>query len=92
MRKQKLLGIGLMVLSILIVCFYGYLLFLTNESISILVLKVTVFLIIVLLSAAIAWIGYTLSISPPSKPVEEIKKEIEEELKRLEEELSKNQG
>jgi len=87
-----LLGIGLVIISLLAMVVYGYLVFLTPPEVSILVIKLTVFIAFLAVFGILAWIGYTLATTPPPKPIEEIEKEIEEELKKLEKETSGSSG
>ncbi|WP_069806536.1 transcriptional regulator [Vulcanisaeta thermophila] len=89
MNRDKAVGIGLLVISIVIILAYIYLTFLTPYSL--MVLKITDTLIIIVVFGILAWIGYTLATTPPPKPIEEIEKEIEEELKKLEEESKQEQ-
>ncbi len=87
-----MLGIGLVIISLLAMVVYGYLVFLTPPEVSILVIKLTVFIAFLAVFGILAWIGYTLATTPPPKPIEEIEKEIEEELKKLEKETSGSSG
>ncbi|MGC9009435.1 MAG: transcriptional regulator [Sulfolobales archaeon] len=92
MNRDQLLGIGLVIISLLAMVVYGYLVFLTPPDVSILVIKLTVFIAFLAVFGILAWIGYTLATTPPPKPIEEIEKEIEEELKKLEKETSGSSG
>ncbi|MGC9149277.1 MAG: transcriptional regulator [Sulfolobales archaeon] len=92
MSRDQLLGIGLVIISLLAMVVYGYLVFLTPPEVSILVIKLTVFIAFLAVFGILAWIGYTLATTPPPKPIEEIEKEIEEELKKLEKETSGSSG
>jgi len=84
MRREKLIGSGLIGVSILGILIYYYLMFMVDEAISLLAIKATIFLLI-------AWIGYTLITTPPPKSIEEIEREIEEEIKKLEKSLEKEE-
>ena len=88
MRKDKLVGIALMICSVLVIIIYGWLMFLPPHPVwSLITLKITAFVLIIAVFGILAWIGYTLATTPPPKPIEEIEKEIEQELKKLETEL-----
>ncbi len=76
------MGLGLVLISVIVILVYGWLVFLSDFAI--IVLKLTGFIAVAGIFGIIAWIGYTLATTPPPKPIEEIEKEIEEELKRLE--------
>lgn len=76
------MGLGLILISVIIILIYGWLVFLSD--LAIIVLKLTGFIAVAGLFGILAWIGYTLATTPPPKPIEEIEKEIEEELKKLE--------
>ncbi|MEM4576204.1 MAG: hypothetical protein QW701_01935 [Candidatus Nezhaarchaeales archaeon] len=89
MAKDKMVGGGLLALSIIVVIVYLWLVFFPPFSgVDLFVLKLTGAVAIVVVFAIVGWIGYTLATTPPPKPIEEIEKEIEEEIKKLEE--SKN--
>lgn len=87
MNKDRIIGIGMMVVSVVVILIYGWLVFLSD--LAILILKLTGFVAIVAVFGILAWIGYTLATTPPPKPIEEIEKEIEDELKKLESEAQK---
>lgn len=89
MNRDKAVGIGLLVISIVIILAYIYLTFFTPYTM--LVLQVTDTLIIVVVFGILAWVGYALATTPPPKPIEEIEREIEAELKKLEEETRQEQ-
>ncbi|ADY01346.1 hypothetical protein VMUT_1141 [Vulcanisaeta moutnovskia 768-28] len=89
MNRDKAVGIGLLVISIVIILAYIYLAFFTPYTT--LVLQITDTLIIIVVFGILAWVGYALATTPPPKPIEEIEKEIEEELKKLEEETKQEQ-
>ncbi len=102
MHKDQIVGVGLIVLSIVVIIIYALLMFgpyipisainsIFNMNVSIAALQVTAFIGIAVIFGILAWVGYTLATTPPPKPIEEIEKEIEEELKKLEEELKKEQ-
>lgn len=84
-----MIGLSLLIVSIVVVIVYGYLLFLSPETISMMLMKLTLFIAVGAVFGILAWIGYTLATTPPPKPIEEIEKEIEEELKKLESETKK---
>ena len=84
--KYQLVGWLLLAVSIVVIIVYGYLVFFTEYSL--LLLKLTEFIAVLVVFALIGWIGYTLATTPPPKPLEELEKELEEELKKLEKEVS----
>ena len=90
MPSDRVIGAGLVVISILVILGYGYGLFFTEYYM--LLLKLTGFIAVAGVFGILAWIGYTLATTPPPKPIEEIEKEIEEELKKLEKELKEEEG
>ena len=65
MPSDKLLGSGLMIISLVVIIVYGWLLFFTKYSLS--VLKATVFLAILVLFCLMAWVGYTIATTPLPK-------------------------
>ncbi len=83
--KDKVIGVLLLIVSIIVIVVYGYVLFLTQYDI--LLLKLTGMVAVVVVFGIVAWIGYTLATTPPPKPLEELEKELEEELRRLKKEL-----
>ncbi len=86
MNRDKVIGGGLLALSLAVIVVYLWLVFLPPlEHVDIFVLKLTGAVAVVALFAIVGWIGYTLATTPPPKPIEEIEKEIEAELKKLEE-------
>jgi len=87
LSKDRIIGIGMMVVSVAVILVYGWLVFLSD--LAILILKLTGFIAIAAVFGILAWIGYTLATTPPPKPIEEIEKEIEDELKKLESEAQK---
>ena len=96
MVSDRVIGVGLVVVSVLVILVYFWLLFIPPDwTVPILQLSVTDFLIRLTVMVGVlgvfgilAWIGYTLATTPPPKPIEEIEKEIEEELKKLEKEMA----
>lgn len=90
MSRDKAIGIGILVLSVVVPLLIIYLLFFSPYDVQIMTLKMIVTLAIVALCGVVGWIGYTLATTPPPKPIEEIEKEIEEELKKLEQETKKD--
>jgi len=67
MNTDQILGAVIMIISILAIIVYGYLIFMYP----LIVLQITVFLVIAVILGILAWIGYTLLITPAPKPVEE---------------------
>lgn len=84
MNKDRLIGWGLLTLSVIVIIVYGYILYWTNYYIEL--LKLTGMVAIIGVFGLIGWIGYTLARASPTKPIEEIEKEIEEELGKLKQE------
>ncbi|BDR91735.1 transcriptional regulator [Vulcanisaeta souniana] len=89
MSRDKVVGTGLLVISIIIILAYIYLVFFTPYSMP--VLQITDTLAVIVIFGILAWVGYALATTPPPKPIEEIEKEIETELKKLEEETKQEQ-
>jgi predicted DNA-binding transcriptional regulator len=92
MNRDKVIGGGLLALSIVVIAVYLWLVFFPPRNIlvgldtlDIFVLKLTGAIAVVAVFAIVGWIGYTLATTPPPKPIKEIEKEIEAELKKLEE-------
>lgn len=92
MNKDQVIGVALMAGSIAVVLVVAWLLFFAPEEISLLTLKVIVTLAIAAMAGVVGWIGYTLSTTPPPKPIEEIEREIEEELRKLQGRVSGEEG
>ncbi len=85
-ERDKLIGLGLMIISAIVIIIYLYgLFFSTEERIAEILIKITIFAAVAGVMGILGWIGYTLATTPPPKPIEEIEKEIEAELKKLEE-------
>ncbi|ABM80278.1 transcriptional regulator [Hyperthermus butylicus] len=95
MRRDQVVGIGMLLVSLGVIVFYAIALFkpdlLGKSDLDYTLVKVTVFIAVAAVMGILAWIGYTLATTPPPKPIEEIEKEIEEELKKLEQELKKEE-
>ncbi len=86
MNKDQVIGVGLLIVSIIVIIVYGWLVFFTEYAM--LLLQLTGFIAVAGVFGILAWIGYTLATTPPPKPIEEIEKELEEELKKLEKETA----
>jgi len=85
--KDRVVGAGLMAVSIIVIAIYLWLLFIPPAGwVPMLVLEITAAIAVVGVLGILAWIGYTLATTPPPKPIEEIEKELEDELKKLEKE------
>lgn len=84
MRKDQILGLLTFGISIILMIAYGWLIFATEYAL--VVMKLTCFLMISSVLSILAWIGFKLSKTPHSRPVEDIEMEIERELKKLDEE------
>ncbi len=70
MGKDQIIGALLLTLSIAVILAYGYLIFLYEESIAILLLKITGFLAVLAIFGVLGWIGYSLATTPSPKPME----------------------
>ena len=94
MVSDRVIGVGLVIISILVILVYFWLLFkppdwtILGLSITDFLIRLTVMVGVLGVFGILAWIGYTLATTPPPKPIEEIEKEIEEELKKLEKEMA----
>ncbi len=96
MVSDRVIGVGLIVVSILVILLYFWLLFkppdwsvpLLNLHITEFLIRLTVMIGVVGVFGILGWIGYTLATTPPPKPIEEIEREIEEELRKLEKEMT----
>jgi len=94
--SDRAIGVGLILVSVIVILIYFWLLFIPPDlDVPLLNIKVTEFLIrltvmigVLGVFGILAWIGYTLATTPPPKPIEEIEREIEEELKKLEKEVA----
>jgi len=84
LNRDRVVGLGLLVVSVAVAAAYTWLALLTEYWK--LVLQLTAVVAVVGVCAIVGWIGYTLATTPPPKPIEEIEREIEEELKKLEQE------
>ena len=91
MSRDQMIGGLLATGSVVGILVYGWLIFLAESWVSLLVLKLTGFIAVAGVLGILAWIGYTLATTPPPKPIEEIEKELEEELKKLEEETKEEE-
>ncbi len=76
--RDRALGALLLLISIIVIIVYGYLLFMTEYDL--ILIKITMYIIVVVVFGIVGWIGYTLATTPPPKPIEEIEKELREEL------------
>ncbi|RLG44585.1 MAG: transcriptional regulator [Thermoproteota archaeon] len=65
MTDERLIGLGLVVISLIAIIVYGWLLFFSKYSF--LVLKVTAFVAILVLFCLIAWVGYIMAASSAPK-------------------------
>ena len=75
-----MVGALILLASLAVAVIYGYLLFFSD--LSILVLKLTVFLGVLSLLGFLGWVGYVLIVSERVN-VDEVLKELEEDLERL---------
>ena len=91
MTKDQAIGALLLIASIAVIIFYIWGIFLAEEWVSMLLMKLTAVIAVGGVFGILAWIGYTLATTPPPKPIEEIEKELEQELKKLEQETKEEE-
>ena len=91
MNRDKIIGALLFVCGIIGIIIYGWLIFLTELRVKLLVLQITAFIAVSVVFGILAWIGYTLITTPSPKSVDEIEREIEKELKKLEQEIKEEE-
>ncbi len=84
MNKDRLVGSVLLATSLAGIAVYVYLVFLAPAWVEILVLKLTAVAIVTSALLVSAWIGLTLLVTPPPKPLEDVKEELERQFGRLE--------
>lgn len=77
MSKDQIIGLFLFLGGIAGIALYFWLVFL-SPWVS-LILEITAFLAVAAVLAIMAWVGYTLAITPPPEPIEEIEAKKEEE-------------
>jgi len=77
--KDQTIGALILVICILGILVYGWLVFLTEQWLRLLILELTGFIAVGGILAIGAWIGWTMATTPPPKPIEELEKEIEAE-------------
>ncbi|MEM2261635.1 MAG: transcriptional regulator [Ignisphaera sp.] len=82
MNRDRVVGILLFTVSILIILVYAWILFFTQWAM--LVIQITLMIAVAGVLGILARIGYTLATTPPPKPIEEIEKELEQESKQSE--------
>jgi len=82
LNRDRVVGILLFTVSILIILVYAWILFFTQWAM--LVIQITLMIAVAGVLGILAWIGYTLATTPPPKPIEEIEKELEQESKQSE--------
>ncbi len=85
MPRDRATGIALLAISVIVIILYNVAMWFPSLSsfVPLFLLKLTDSVIITLVLAILAWIGYTLATTPPPRPIEEIEKELERELKSL---------
>ncbi len=94
MVSDRVIGVGLVAVSIVVILVYFWLLFIPPDwkvlgiPVTDFLIRLTVMVGVLGVFGILAWIGYTLATTPPPKPIEEIEREIEEELKKLEREMA----
>ena len=64
MPSDKSVGGILLLIGVAGIVIFGYLLFLVDSAISLLILKLTAFLAVAMILAIVAWIGYTMATTP----------------------------
>jgi len=84
LNKDRLAGSIILALSLAGIAVYVYLLFLAPGWLEMLVLKLTALGVVAAALLVSAWIGLTLIVSPPPKPIHDIRRELEEQFGRLE--------
>jgi len=89
MSRDRVVGLVLLVVSVVVIVAYAYVMFETHYAF--LLLQLTGVVAIAVVFGILAWVGYALATTPPPKPIEEIEKEIEEELKKLEQETKQQE-
>lgn len=77
MNKDQVLGAGILLGSLLGGVLYFYFLFLSPWDL--LTLQLTAFLAVAAVLMILAWIGYTLAMTPPPMPIEEFTETLEAE-------------
>ena len=70
MPSDKSVGGILLLIGVVGIVVYGYLLFLADSAISLLILKLTAFFAVAMILAIVAWIGYTMATTPPPEPID----------------------
>ena len=83
--KDRATGAALLAISVIIIVVYNIAMWVPSLSSAAAryLMMVTDSIIVTVVFAVLAWIGYTLLTTPPPKPIEEIEKELEKELKSL---------
>ncbi|RJS76063.1 transcriptional regulator [Candidatus Bathyarchaeota archaeon] len=77
--KDQTIGALVLVVCVLGIVVYGWLVFLADEWLRLLILELTGFIAVAGILGIGAWIGWTMATTPPPKPIEELEAEIEEE-------------
>ena len=83
MNKDRLAGAALLLLAAAGITVYTYRLFLAPPWVEELVVKLTAFGVAASLALVAAWIGLTLIVSPPPKPIRDIREELESQFGKL---------
>jgi len=68
--SDKSVGGILLLVGVVGIVVYGYLLFLADSTISLIILKLSAFFAVVMILAIVAWIGYTMATTPPPEPID----------------------
>ncbi|MEM2910009.1 MAG: transcriptional regulator [Nitrososphaerota archaeon] len=85
MNRDQAIGAFVLVVSIAVLVFYFWLVFLSPPAWQLLTIQITAFLGVGVILVILAWIGYTLATTPTPEPLPELttetKPEQEEEKK-----------
>ncbi|PUA33748.1 MAG: transcriptional regulator [Candidatus Terraquivivens tikiterensis] len=79
MNRDQAIGALIMVVSIAVLVFYFWLVFLSPTPWQLLTIQITAFLGVGLILAILAWIGYTLATTPAPEPLPELTQETKSE-------------
>jgi predicted DNA-binding transcriptional regulator len=74
MSRDKVVGLALLVVSIVIIVVYAYVMFATPYSL--LLLKLTGVIGIAVIFGVLAWVGYTLATTPNQNPSKKSRKKL----------------
>ncbi|ABL78428.1 hypothetical protein [Thermofilum pendens] len=85
MDKDRVAGAVLLAVAASLGSLYAYLLFLAQQEVQVLVMKLTALFVVETFFLVVAWVGLTLLTSPPEAKVREIERRLEEEYRKLRE-------